>query len=63
MFGGTLPGQQARLDLSRGEITGLLVAAACSRCSSMNLSGPFADRRGARLPSLVGGVVMLVASA
>ena len=62
VFGGTLPGQQARLDLSRIELSGLLVAAALLAVVSMNVSGAVADRRGARLPTLAGGAVMLVAS-
>ncbi|MBV9830721.1 MAG: MFS transporter [Marmoricola sp.] len=62
VFGGTLPGQQARLDLSRGEISGLLVAAALFAVLSMNLSGSFADRHGARGPSFGGGLVMLAAA-
>jgi MFS family permease len=62
VFGGTLPGQQARLDLSRIELSGLLVAAALLAVVSMNVSGAIADRRGARLPTLAGGAVMLVAS-
>ena len=61
-LGGTLPGQAARLDLSRVEISGLLVTAALFAVLSMNLSGPVADRVGARTPTLVGGVIMLVAS-
>jgi len=61
-LGGTLPGQQARLDLGREEITGLLVTAALFAVLSMNLSGPVADRVGARMPTLVGGVVMIAAS-
>ncbi|MBV9831322.1 MAG: hypothetical protein JOZ82_06975, partial [Marmoricola sp.] len=62
VFGGTLPGQQVRLDLSRIELSGLLVAAALFAVLSMNLSGAFADRVGARAPSLVGGCVMGVAA-
>jgi MFS family permease len=62
VFGGTLPGQQSRLDLSRLELSGLLVAAALVAVVSMNVSGAIADRRGARLPTLAGGVVMVVAS-
>jgi MFS family permease len=62
VFGGTLPGQQVRLDLSRIELTGLLVAAALFAVVSMNISGAIADRRGARLPTLTGGAAMLVAS-
>jgi MFS family permease len=61
-LGGTLPGQQVRLDLGRNEISGLLVTAALFAVLSMNLSGPVADRVGARMPTLVGGAVMLVAS-
>ena len=62
VFGATLPGQQERLELSRGEISGILVSAALFAVVSMNLSGRFADRRGARLLTLLGGVAMAVAS-
>ena len=44
VFGGTLPGQQVRLDLTRIQLSGLLVAAALFAVLSMNLSGAFADR-------------------
>ena len=46
------------LDLSAEEIVGVLVAAGLFAVVSMNLSGPLADRIGARLPSLLGGTVM-----
>jgi MFS family permease len=62
VFGGSLPGQQVRLDLSRIELSGLLVAAALFAVVSMNLSGAFADRAGARLPTLAGAAVMVVAA-
>jgi len=61
-FGGSLPGLRALLDLGPGQIVGLLVAAGVFAVASMNLSGPLADRFGARLPSLVGGAVMSVAA-
>ena len=62
VFGGTLPGQQARFDLSRVELTCLLVAAALLAVVSMNVSGRLADRHGARAPTLVGGALMLLAA-
>ena len=61
-FGGSLPGLRSLLDLSPGGIVGVLVAAALFAVMSMNVSGPLADRYGARMPSLVGGVVMVVAA-
>ncbi len=57
-FGASLPGLRAQVDLSAGDIVGLLVAAAVCAVLAMNLSGSVADRRGARLPALVGGSVM-----
>ncbi len=57
-FGGSLPGLRAVLELGPGQIVGLLVAAALGAVLAMNLTGPLADRVGARLPSLLGGVVM-----
>lgn len=61
-FGGSLPGLRALHDLGNGQIVGLLVAAAIFAVLSMNLSGPFADRVGARLPTVLGGSTMLVAA-
>ena len=58
VLGGSLPGLRAHLSLGPGHIVGVLVAAAVVAVFSMNLSGAISDRRGARLPSLVGGVVM-----
>ena len=58
VFGGSLPGLRAHLDLSAEEIVGVLVAAGLFAVVSMNLSGALADRIGARLPSLLGGTVM-----
>jgi MFS family permease len=60
VFGGSLPGLRANLSLDPGHIVGVLVTAGVFAVLSMNLSGPVADHRGARLPSLVGGVVMAV---
>ncbi len=57
-FGGSLPGLRAALDLGPGQIVGVLVSAALGAVLAMNLTGPLADRVGARLPSLLGGVVM-----
>ena len=62
-FGGSLPGLRSLLDLGPSGIVGVLVAAALFAVLSMNVSGPLSDRYGARLPSLVGGVVMVVAAA
>ena len=62
VFGASLPGLRAHLDLGPGHIVGVLVAAGSFAVLSMNLSGPLADRRGARLPSLVGGAVMAVSA-
>jgi MFS family permease len=60
-FGGSLPGLRSLLDLSPGEIVGVLIAAALFAVLSMNVSGRLADRFGARLPSVVGGSVMVLA--
>ncbi len=60
-FGGSLPGLRSLHDLEPGQIVGLLVAAGLCAVASMNLSGPLADRYGARMPSIVGGVVMVAA--
>jgi len=58
VFGGSLPGLRAHLYLEPGHIVGVLVAAGVFAVASMNISGSFADRRGARAPSLVGGAGM-----
>jgi MFS family permease len=60
-FGGSLPGLRSLLDLSPGRIVGVLIAAALFAVLSMNVSGRLADRFGAKLPSIVGGGVMVVA--
>jgi MFS family permease len=62
VLGGSLPGLRAQLSLGPGHIVGVLVAAAVVAVFSMNLSGILSDRHGARLPSLVGGVVMAMGS-
>ena len=59
-FGGSLPGLRSLLDLSPGRIVGVLVATALFAVLSMNVSGRLADRFGARLPSIVGGGVMVL---
>jgi MFS family permease len=61
VFGGSLPGLRSLLDLGPGQIVGVLMTAGVFAVVSMNLSGPLSDRYGARLPSIVGGVVMAVA--
>jgi MFS family permease len=61
-FGASLPGLRSLLDLGPGEIVGVLVAAAIFAVASMNLSGPLADRVGAKLPSIVGGSLMACAA-
>jgi MFS family permease len=58
VFGGSLPGLKAVLGLSNGQIVGLLVSVGLVAVFSMNLSGPLADRVGARLPALLGGAAM-----
>ncbi len=58
VFGGSLPGLRAHLSLAPGQIVGVLVAAAVCAVLAMNLSGPWSDRYGARLPALLGGVGM-----
>ncbi len=58
VFGGSLPGLRANLSLEPGHIVGVLVTTGVFAVLSMNLSGPIADHRGARLPSVVGGCVM-----
>ncbi len=60
VFGGSLPGLRAHLDLGPGHIVGVLMAAGITAVLGMNLSGPLADYSGARLPSLLGGAVMAV---
>ena len=60
-FGGSLPGLRSLLDLTPGDIVGVLIAAALFAVLSMNVSGRLADRFGARLPSVVGGSVMVLA--
>ncbi len=60
-FGGSLPGLRVRFDLTEGHIVGLLVTAAVFAVGAMNLSGPLADRYGARTPALA-GVVLLALS-
>jgi MFS family permease len=60
VFGGSLPGLRAHLSLESGHIVGVLVAAAVFAVASMNLSGPLADRIGARGPSVLGGAVIAV---
>ena len=62
VFGGSLPGLRERLDLGAGHIVGVLMTAGVVAIASMNLSGPVADRRGARLPTVVGGVTMAVSA-
>ncbi len=61
-FGGSLPGLRSLLDLSPGRIVGVLIAAALLAVISMNVSGPVADRYGAKLPTVVGGAVMVAAA-
>ena len=58
VFGASLPGLRFGLGLGPGQIVGVLVVAALFAVLSMNLSGPLADRHGARAPCLVGGAVM-----
>ena len=62
VFGGSLPGLRAHLDLGAGHIVGVLMTAGVFAVVAMNLSGPVADRRGARLPTVVGGVTMALAA-
>ncbi|MCW2817768.1 MAG: transporter [Marmoricola sp.] len=61
-FGGSLPGLRQHLGLGSGHIVGVLVTAGVAAVLSMNLSGPVADRHGARLPTLVGGATMVLAA-
>jgi MFS family permease len=61
-FGASLPGLKAVHDLSNTQIVGLLVAGAVFAVLSMNLSGPLADRVGARLPTVVGGSILATAA-
>ncbi len=61
-FGGSLPGLRDHLGLGAGHVVGVLVTAGLAAVLSMNLSGPVADRHGARLPTLVGGATMVVAA-
>ncbi|GAB3652623.1 MFS transporter [Nocardioides korecus] len=61
-FGGSLPGLRQHLGLGAGHIVGVLVTAGIAAVVAMNLSGPVADRHGARLPTLVGGATMVLAA-
>jgi MFS family permease len=61
-FGASLPGLRSLLELSPGQIVGVLVTGGIFAVASMNLSGPLADRFGARLPSIAGGGVMVCAA-
>lgn len=63
VFGGSLPGLREHLSLEPGHIVGVLVAAGVFAVASMNLGGALADRIGARVPSLVGGVGMAAGAA
>ena len=60
VFGGSLPGLRERLSLEPGHIVGVLMTTGVFAVLAMNASGPLADHRGARAPSLVGGLVMAV---
>jgi MFS family permease len=51
---------RAHLSLENSHVVGVLVTAGIFAVLSMNLSGPLADRHGARTPSVVGGAVMAV---
>ena len=61
-FGGSLPGLREHLDLGSGHVVGVLVTAGIAAVLAMNLSGPLADRHGARLPTLLGGATMVLAT-
>ena len=58
VFGGSLPGLRAALDLGAGQIATLLVTAGLVAVVSMNLGGRVADRSGALTPTVLGAVVM-----
>jgi MFS family permease len=60
VFGGSLPGIRDQLVLEPRHIVGVLVTTGVFAVLSMNASGPLADHRGARAPSLAGGLVMAV---
>ncbi|MCW2868402.1 MAG: transporter [Marmoricola sp.] len=61
-FGGSLPGLRDHLGLGSGHVVGVLVTAGIAAVLAMNLSGPLADRHGARLPTLLGGATMVLAT-
>jgi MFS family permease len=63
VFGGSLPGLRDHLSLTPGHLVGVLVAAGVFAVASMNVGGSVADRLGARLPSLAGGVGMALGAA
>ena len=63
VFGGSLPGLRAYHSLQSVQVVGILVSAAICAVLSMNISGPLADRVGARAPSLLGGAGMAVGTA
>ncbi|HET9499123.1 MAG TPA: MFS transporter [Marmoricola sp.] len=58
-FGGSLPAFRKLLDLTDADVVGVLVTAGVFAVVSMQVSGRVADRIGARVPSFVGGLVML----
>lgn len=60
VYGGSLPGLRAHLDLGAGRVVAILVTAGVCAVAAMNLAGPWADRRGARSPSFLGGGLMAV---
>jgi MFS family permease len=61
-FGGSLPGFRTLLGLGDGHIVGVLVTAGLFAVASMQVSGRVADRVGARVPTFVGGGLMVLAT-
>lgn len=62
VFGGSLPAFRKLLSLSDLQIVGLLVTVGVFAVASMQVAGRVADRAGARAPSFVGGVLMLLST-
>jgi len=60
VFGGSLPGLQDRWQVTHPAISLLLVTAGVVAVTTMQLGGRWADRVGARLPTLIGPPVMAV---
>ena len=63
IWGGLLASLRDRIGIHEGDVSILLVTVGFSAAVSMQVSGRLADRIGARRPTIVGAVVMMVAFA